>query len=459
MKQTSKHTDKSLISNWVADEEGSMTVLSIFFVLVVLIVGGMAMDFNKAISRRTQLQTTADTAAHAALYTRETQTEDEAKSKAMATVSGMLPESQFGVQALLKTDINFGKWDLENASFVVDESSKTAVRVRAQMVKSRGNASRNLLLHLIDRKKIDIGTESVYSTYFPGCFTEGFVAEQVVDIQSNNSFGDGFCIHSNNYVSLNQNNYFEPGTVVSMPNINDLDMPNSGFEKNEGLGTALRQGEYRLRILGQLPNIIASLWNGEAEHLPPYVTPNRLHDLDPDDFPSLPEGANAPKGSKDSFTPFNFKHNAVNRLICYSSQGITLQAGVYKNFVFVTDCEVKFANGVVLEDVVVATTNTSATSLNSPQGLQIGRDDDCAPGGGATLMTMGGFKAAASLSVFNGQILAEADIIFSANADGVKGASFVSNGEIEGTSNMNMGFCKGNGMENAYRAPYFRMVN
>ncbi len=75
------------------------------------------------------------------------------------------------------------------------------------------------------------------------------------------------------------------------------------------------------------------------------------------------------------------------------------------------------------------------------------------------LMTLGGFKVASSLSVYNGQVLAMGDITFSANADGVKGASFISYGQIDGTSNMDMGFCRNSGMENAYRAPYFRMVN
>jgi len=98
-------------------------------------------------------------------------------------------------------------------------------------------------------------------------------------------------------------------------------------------------------------------------------------------------------------------------------------------------------------------------SLNSPAGLSIGRDDNCATGGGATLMTLGGFSAAASLNVFGGQILALGDIDFAANADGIQGASFVSYGMIDGTSNMNMGYCRNAGMENAYRANYFRMVN
>lgn len=74
-------------------------------------------------------------------------------------------------------------------------------------------------------------------------------------------------------------------------------------------------------------------------------------------------------------------------------------------------------------------------------------------------MTLGGFKAAADLQVSGGQILAKGNIEFSARANGVKGASFISGGIIDGTSNMNMGSCIHLGMEGIYRAPFFRMVN
>ena len=74
-------------------------------------------------------------------------------------------------------------------------------------------------------------------------------------------------------------------------------------------------------------------------------------------------------------------------------------------------------------------------------------------------MTLGGFSAAAGLSVFGGQILAIGDIEFAAQANGVEGASFISYNRIDSTSNMDFGFCKGRGMENAWKADYFRMVD
>ncbi|MCX7568007.1 Tad domain-containing protein [Sulfitobacter sp. F26169L] len=439
------------------NEDGSMTLLAVFFVLIAIVMGGLAIDFNKVIAERNQLQIATDTAAHTALYSRMENDVASSQDQALTIVSSMLPESVYGAVALSTADIVFGNWDADTAEFTADINSKNAVWVQAEMSKIRGNPSRNFLLRLIGYDTFDVGVETVYTTYYPPCFTEGFVAEEVVDIQSNNSFTDGFCIHSNEYVSLNQNNYFEPGTVVSMPDLADLDIPKSGFEKNEGLQTALRGGAYRLRLLNDLPDIINSFWSGEAEHLPPYVYSGTPYSVSsstlavPD-----PDGNNSYKGQ--GLTPQHFEPNSVNRFNCSGSGKITLQAGTYSNFVLVTDCQIKFANGVVLADVVVATTNTSATSFNTPSGLSIGRDDNCAPGGGATLMTLGGFNAASSLNVFGGQILAIGDIEFAANADGIEGVSFVSYGMIDGTSNMNMGFCQNRGMENAYRAEYFRTV-
>lgn len=438
-------------------EDGSITILALFFVLIAIVMGGVAIDFNKVIAERTQLQIAADTAAHAALYTRTKHDVMASQDQALATVSSLLPVSTFGSVAITWADIEFGNWDRQSATFTADMESNDAVRVSAEMSDIRGNPSRNFLLRIVGFDTFNVNVESVYSTYYPPCFTEGFVAELVVDIQSNNSFTDGFCIHSNDYVSLNQNNYFEPGTIVSMPNLNDLDMPKSGFEKNDGLQTALRSGAYRLRLLNDLPDIIDSFWTGEADHLPPYVYAGTPYTVSSSSL-AVPDSNGNTRYKGTGLTPEHFEPNSVNRYSCPGSGKVTFEAGVYSNFVFVSDCEIKFSNGVMLEDVVIATTNSSVTSFNTPSGLSIGRDDNCAAGGGATLMTLGGFKAASSLNAFGGQILAIGDIQFSANANGIQGVSFQSRGMIDGTSNMDMGYCQNQGMENVYRAPYFRTV-
>ena len=64
---------------------------------------------------------------------------------------------------------------------------------------------------------------------------------------------------------------------------------------------------------------------------------------------------------------------------------------------------------------------------------------------------------AAKLSMFGGQILAKKDVDFAANADGLQGASIVTRGKINGTSNSRMGFCL-SGMEQNFETNYYRMA-
>lgn len=130
---------------------------------------------------------------------------------------------------------------------------------------------------------------------------------------------------------------------------------------------------------------------------------------------------------------------------------------VIQNTTIVTNCAIKFGQGTILENTVIATTNTGSKSIDSPSSLQIGRNDNCATGGGAQILTMGGVSLAADMRMYGGQIIAKNNVSFAANADGIEGGSIISGGEISGTSNTTMGFC-GDGMEDSFRADYFRLV-
>jgi len=110
-----------------------------------------------------------------------------------------------------------------------------------------------------------------------------------------------------------------------------------------------------------------------------------------------------------------------------------------------------------MTDAVVATTNTSAQSVTSAASLQVGRNDNCAVGGGAQIITLGSMSFPSDLKIYGGQLLAAGNISFSANANGIQGAALVAGGSISGTSNMEMGFC-GTGMENSFHAEYFKLV-
>jgi Flp pilus assembly protein TadG len=459
---------RSLPQNFVESEDGAATPLAIYFTLILLVMGGLAIDFQKATSDRLQLQVATDTAAHAALYTREFETREASVEVAIDTINGMLPEAAFGTTALVSSDVEFGVWDENVNAFSSDPASRSAVRVIAQMNEGRANASTNILLSIIGFDTFDIDASTVYTTYFPPCFTEGFVAEDVVDLQSNNSFTDGFCIHSNAYVSLNQNNYFEPGTVVSMPDLANLDIPKSGFEKNDGLQTALRSGEYRMRLLSQLEDKINSLYSGDPTHASMAGVTSNLPTLTPIEPPKGTQPwSTSPKTSlqmgsstgKKMYEPASFPlKNRIYRADCSGNGDITFKPGTYTDFALVTNCVINFSNGVILDGTVLATTNVDIKSVTASH-VQMGLDDNCAEGGGSIIMTLGGFEAASGLQGYGAQILAKKDIQFAAQASGIEGVSFISGGSISGTSGSSMGYCDEQGTDDFIRAPYFRMVD
>lgn len=428
------------LRRFAEDETGTGTLMALFFVLISAVLGGLAIDFNKAMARRTHLQVTVDAVAHAALYTRERQSKEAAIAKALEIAAVNLPVERNG-NALLASDIEFGVWDAARREFTPDINSKSAVRVNAYRILERDNAVSNILLKMVGFDTFDISRTAVYVTYQPTCFREGFVAEMAVDVQSNNSFQNGFCIHSNDHVKVSSNNFFGDDTIVSMPNTDHLQLPRSGFDTNVGLEEALRDNGYHLRILNKLDQLISDLSRNSPETRPDYISTNSVNYLD----------GKSVDGSQ-------FLPGKAYVVTCNGGASMFIKdASVIRDTTVVTNCPVKFGQGTVLENTVLATTNTSSKSISSPSSLQIGRNDNCAPGGGAQVLTLGGVDIAADMRMYGGQIIAKGDVGFAANADGIAGASIIAGGTISGTSNMTMGFC-GDGMEDSFRAEYFRLV-
>ena len=243
------------LSRFAADLSGGATAYGLLLMFTLLMAGGYAVDVQNVMTARTQLQTAADSAAHAALLARETKTEAEAKAAAVQVANLNMPTGIYG-STLDVEDVVFGDWDEVTRTFTPSPGSRDAVQVTAWRSTDRNNSVATYLLKLVGNDSWNVVVSSTYVTYHPTCLREGFVAQDVVDLQSNNSFTQGFCIHSNAYVSLNSNNYFEPGTVVSMTDLDDIDLPNSGYKTNTGLQEALREGSWNIRMVSRIDDVI-----------------------------------------------------------------------------------------------------------------------------------------------------------------------------------------------------------
>lgn len=335
---------------------------------------------------------------------------------------------------------------------------RDAVLVTTQRASANGNGVATYAMRIVGRQKLDVTAGTVFETYYPACFTEGMVAKDRVDIQSNSYFSPGFCVHSQDQVAVNSGNTFAPGVIVSMPDWRNVELPASGFSGNTGLEAALRDASYQLKILRRITDIIRGI---EATPFDPDVgimsATSRYHRgyiTDPAPISIEGQGATVLEAAA-------FKTGRIHVLTCNNDNSHKeIGTGfVMRNMVIVTDCRLQFNSGAIIEDLVIISTNTGDQSFYALSNMVIGKDDDCATGGDVQMVTLGSVDFASSASFFGSQIIAAKDISVTANADGIEGIALVAGGKLDVTSNGAFGFCGGAGMNNNYAAAYFRLAH
>jgi Flp pilus assembly protein TadG len=424
------------------NEDGGMTIFGLYLAVAMFILGGLAVDLASLISTRTQLQVAADLAAHAALYSREQgNSPSTAKTQAITLVQTSFPVAGFG-NLLTEEDIKFGSYNRATQTFSEDNNSREAVYVQTERLVADNNPVSSFLMQFAGFSQWDVITPSVFETYRPFCLRDGWIGDDVVDAQSNNTFVDGFCIHSNTQVEFNSGSYFEDGVIVSAPDgMDDVVVPSSGYDSNVGLYSAITDHYYNLRILNQFPRIRAGAENPNSEFHRTYLDGS---------YQTLP-GKNV--------VAADFAPGAVHTYECANDKGkLFIDATpVIRDVLIETNCMVVFSTDSALENVMLYVTNTDVRSISAPQGLRLGRDDNCHPENGVNVVTYGGFEVAQEMQIYSSQVLARGPIQFAAAADGVEGGSFISGVTVDGTSNTTMGTCP-NDQGEVFEVDLFRLA-
>ncbi|MXQ07994.1 hypothetical protein GQ651_09065 [Alphaproteobacteria bacterium GH1-50] len=456
------------------DETGAISVLNLFFTVALAIFAGLAIDMSSLISARTQLQVAADVAGHAALYTRtETGDPDLAKDTAVKVAAANMEQSRFGT-ILETSDIHFGTYDQVSKSFTVDDTKPNAVWVETSRLGEKANPVSSFLLQFIGFWDWDVRTTSVFTREVLPCTTDGFYANGRVDMQSNNKFMNGFCVHSDTQVEMNQNNFFDydNGVRVSMPTFSNLIIPDNDYTKNTNLDAArMERGPYNLNVEKLIDEIIAGIKSGHVDYARSYITNLTVLDVTPgsgaggsgggsitgtvtDGVETVVEVAvdttdttNTNGSGKKELSMADLTKGRIHQVSCTSGNTLSVAAETFEDVVVITDCDFAFANGVVLSNATFITESTDMdSSIGSPQGLTIGTASGCATNGSATLVTRGGMKSAAKISMFGGQIIAAGNVNFAAQGLGFGSASVIAGGEIDGTSLATFAGCTvGNG--------------
>ncbi|MBF9030375.1 hypothetical protein HKCCE3408_08205 [Rhodobacterales bacterium HKCCE3408] len=424
-------------------ESGAMTVLGLYLFAACCCLGGIALDISHSYQMRTRLQVTADSAAHAALVRRQTMSETDAVAAAIAIVEEMMPAARYG-QVVEAGDVVFGTWNAATRQFTEVPGSRNAVLIDTNQIAERANASPSYLLRIIGLDRWNIVRRSVFATYYPRCFQEGFVAEDYVDITSNNTFRRGFCVHSNGFVEMNNNNSVESGAIVSMPNRDSLVIPNSGFDRNPGLEASLRDAYYDLDVPARFERAMENASNPAAAGFPDFVTNTIVVDLN----------------WRQPIDSTTWRPGRIHRVTCpRDTQRVRISNDtVLRDGVLLTNCEVAFGQGTTAINMRLITTSTSVDSITGANGIRIGDPDNCAPGGGSIFATRGGMRVPHGLELHGSRVIAQGDVSFAAAVNGIGGSSIVAGGNISGTANGDVGYCNGNDQPGIDDRPYFMMV-
>ncbi|MDG1861656.1 MAG: hypothetical protein P8J02_00290, partial [Yoonia sp.] len=166
--------------------------------------------------------------------------------------------------------------------------------------------------------------ESVWQAYYPNCLNEGLVAVGKVDVRGNNSFGAGFCLHSNSHIEIQNGNNFELGSTVSMPDKSDL--VSGGFSSNTGLEDALQDGFMNLRVLSRLETFRTGLLTGDPKIIPSYITDH-----------------NPISVTKQNFDATEFLPGRIYNVSCPGTRiNIRASSSPLDRVVIVTDCKISF---------------------------------------------------------------------------------------------------------------------
>lgn len=412
-------------SAFLNDQSGSATIWSLGMTIVFLLIGGLAIDVGNAYRVRQLLQLTADSAAFAGVQ--DLAVPETAEAVAIAYAEMNMPITGYG-NVVNADNVQIGTWNPVSRVFTETGVNPNSIRVLAQQTLANGNPVGTFLLKLANIQQWNIAARATAQIFYRHCHENGIVAGGDVVISADNVFADDYCIHGQQGVTVGSNNVFEPGVDVSMYDFADFTLPDSGFETNTGLATAIAEDFIRPVLANKAEEIALALRDPASVYQPPYISAfDPAHEMSHEDFDS----ANLLEGRVNVVTG------------CFGSEFVTVDTDLH-NTVLATDCKIHLGGSAVIENSVLATTRNTSHSVTSISDFQLGRDDNCAPGGGSQIISAGRVVLGLGTSIFGSQVVAGEDIRLLSGAGGIQGSSFQAANNVEMTSDGAFAACSGN---------------
>lgn len=422
---------------YAEDEDGGGTIFSLFLFVTLAMILGIMVDATNAWRNSTMLASAADMGSHAgAVALANSGAEADAIAAARTQVQINMPTARFGDTVGQSGDIHLLHFDPDTKRLSTS-GPRNAVAVRANQLDERRNAVGTFLLKFAGVMSWDVNAVSVaaFDVSAECSGTDGIYGEARIRASSQNHFGNGYCVHSNDHVWLPQQNTFEPGSLVSMPDIADCgnkcnDTANPGIRATEinmifpdfgdfidttyddfaasGLGAGTSKDVFfatrsvgdlaPLREAGVLEDTEVALLGEVVE-----LSHAEFHALE-----TLPSGLVYTVGC-----PSN-GNSAGTKLTFNGSTGRMRDAAV------LTNCSLDFGDGSqVAGSLIVTTRASSSATVTASENVTIGDNvaGSCAPEDRTTIMSVSGVGVPAKFAASNVTLIVDdtVDIASSSN--------------------------------------------
>jgi hypothetical protein len=354
-------------------------------------------------------------------------------------------------------EVHIGLWDPGTVSLDTGAAVPDSVMVTVRQTEANSNPVPVNFLRIIGLTSWDVSAQAVAQKFIPDCLRDGLIAREIVDISSNNGFVRNICVHGEQGVNIQSNNFFESGVNVSMPSLDMLEIPASGMTSNPGLPEALRENHLDPRMVNHIDEIIAKLRDPSLDTDLVGVIPSYID-------ASLPVIL---EDNKIDFTALNFAEGSgrIYEIDCRGNPTVSVPSGItLSNVVIVIECSLIVTPDSTLTNVVLASYRVGngqdaldLVNISIAANVQLGEPDNCTPGGGVQIFSPASVKIASSATIDGVQIVAANDIELGARDMGVNGISAQAGGDITLTSNNMFGLCSG-GAPGLFTVPYYRLV-
>jgi Flp pilus assembly protein TadG len=457
---------------FIRDESGAGTVFSLFLFMIIVIMSGLAIDGSNAWRNSTHLKATADAASHAgAVALANGGNETAVRQAALDAARFNMPVTRYGdVVGEAIEDIQLLHFDTASRSLSTI-GDQNAVVVTLRQTAANQNPVRTFFLRLAGFDSWNVLGDSiaVFDASAECNNTDGVYADDEISLSSQNSVGSGFCVHSQHAVWLPQQNSFDEGSMVSMPNLDDCKSKCTD-EANPGINPmALNMilpdfGAYIMSMHDEFgkyigdsllksawfndKNISASGWQANLKPLGDVgikttkIDIGSVVNLTWDQFHALPI---LPRGLVYSV---DCKNNGNSGKTTLTFNATT---GVMTNAVLLTDCSLHFGDGAEVKGSLVVTTRSQSTATVTAGSDVTVADPSraCNDSDRTTVMSMGKVSVPAKFVMSNVTLVVDDDVNIASASSGAtasKGLSIYASGKVSLSSQHRLETCGGSNL-------------